>query len=167
MFAINLFILYIYLALSVHPVHVSITNVEYKQEEKKMEISVKVFKADMQLLFIHLDQVNIDFNNLDSIQKNINRISNYFDSHLNIISDSDNKMKFNMLEFEGDWVLFYYDLQVNNLKDEFFIANSIMFDLFYDQKNMLIFSNDNREKGFMFNSESKKQLIKLNELQVL
>ena len=59
-FSINsIFIFLLRLNSLMHPVHVSITNVDYLQNENKVELSIKVFKDDFQLLFVHLYQLNL------------------------------------------------------------------------------------------------------------
>lgn len=150
--------------LFLHPVHVSITNVDYNPNDLKMKISFKVFKQDMQLLFVHLDQVNIDFENLGEVKKNQERINNYFQNHFNIESKSGFEPVFKEAELDNEWIWFYYEVENIDLKKEFKITNTIFLDLYYDQKNMMIFSIEGTEKGYMFNLNKTKQLINLNDL---
>ena len=54
----------LFFVLNMHPVHVSITNMEYFNNEKLLQFSTKIFKDDFQLLFVHLNEINIDFENM-------------------------------------------------------------------------------------------------------
>ncbi len=147
-----------------HPVHVSVTNVDYCPDDLKMEISIKVFKKDMQLLFAHLDQVNIDFEKMEEVEKNQERINSYFQNHFYIDNNDRCELIFKEVELDNEWIWFYYKIENIELKKEFEIANTILLDLYFDQKNMMIFSIEEIEKGYMFNLKKTKQLVSLDGL---
>ena len=148
-----------------HPVHVSITNMDYKPDQNKITLSFKVFRNDFQLLFVHLYQLNIDFDDEENYQKYEGKINDYFTSHFKIM---DNKDKPYYISYQGmkkdeDSMWFYYDVPINKKKDSFTIINTILFDLYFDQKNMFIFNYNNKEKGYMFNLKQSKQIIDFND----
>lgn len=150
--------------LNFHPVHISVTNVDYMPEKEKMEISIKVFKKDLQLLFVHLNQLNIDFDNEESIKENLQRINNYFRNHLDIRCKSDFHMSYKDFRLDNEWIWFYYKVPIDKLGKEIEIRNTILLDLNYNQKNMLIFVSEQKEKGFLFNMKKTSEIIHLDEL---
>ena len=161
---LSFYLLIVYSVLNFHPVHISVTNVDYMPEKEKMEISVKVFKQDMQLLFVHLNQVNIDFDNEKNIKENLHRVNNYFKNHLDIRCESEFNMRYKDLRLDNEWIWFYYEVPIGKMGKEIEIKNTILLDLNFNQKNMLIFAYDQKEKGIIFNIKKTTEIIHVDEL---
>lgn len=163
-FAINsIFILLIGIFNSMHPVHVSITNMDYIAEENKVTLSFKVFEDDIQLLFNHLYQINIDFNNPESLKKYQNKVDEYFSTHFEIRGEQPYTLSFQKIKKENDSIWFYYETKIDANPKNFEIRNTLFLDLYFDQKNMLIFTYNEFEKGYLFNLNQTKQMIILND----
>ena len=43
------------------------------------------------------------------------------------------------------------------------IINTLLFDLYFDQKNMLIYGYNQLEEGYLFNIQQTKHTIELDE----
>ncbi len=157
-------ILLVFLSLftcnAMHPVHLSVTNVEYFNKGKYFEISVRLFLNDLEK---NLDAnnniiLNIGKNNED---KNANiYITNYVANNL-IFTLNGEKIplnKYNLTKKKIEdltiWLTFKirYKPIFNNVK----ITNTLMFDLYPDQKNMLIFTINNNQMAFDFNKNKTK-----------
>jgi len=147
-----------------HPVHVSVTNLDYKPDENKMEISIKVFKKDLQLLFVHLNQIKINFDDPESVNENQKRIDTYFSSHFKIGSSPEFFLIFKDSKLDNEWIWFYYDVKLDKPIKEIEIENTILLDLYFDQKNMLILSMGEKEEGYIFNLKETKQKIDLDDI---
>ena len=147
-----------------HPVHVSVTNLDYKPDENKMEISIKVFKKDLQLLFVHLNQIKINFDDPESVNENQKRIDTYFSSHFKIRSSLEFFLIFKDSKLDNEWIWFYYDVKLDKPIKEIEIENTILLDLYFDQKNMLILSMGEKEEGYIFNLKETKQKIDLDDI---
>ena len=148
----------------IHPVHVSITNMDYVPEKNRIDLSFKLYKNDFQLLFIHLKQLNIDFNKDEEIQKFRNEIDHYFLNHFKISNCVANDLSFIETKSDEESIWFYYTIQLaNNETKSIEITNTILLDLYFDQKNMLIVHYNNQEKGYLFNLKQTKQLISLDD----
>lgn len=165
-FSLNsIFIFLVGLFNMMHPVHVSITNVDYLQNENKVELSIKVFKDDFQLLFVHLYQLNIDF---DNIEKNINsqeKINTYFSNHLKVnIDNKENKeLKYKGVKKNDESIWFLYEIELSAVPNSIEFTNTILLDLYLDQKNMLIFSYNDKEEGYLFNLKRKNYIISFHD----
>jgi hypothetical protein len=148
-----------------HPVHVSITNLDYMPEQNKITLSFKVFQDDFQLLFAHLYQVSINFDDHENYKNYQNRVDEYFSSHFKIIEGEDKK---HLISYKGmkkneESIWFYYETLVDKEIEYLEIVNTILLDLYFDQKNMLILNHNGKEKGYLFNLKQTKQIIKLND----
>ncbi len=146
-----------------HPVHISIINMDYYQEENKITFSLKVFEDDLKLMLVHLYQVNTNGNNEDFIKENIEIINTYIANNLKIKNDSNYKMNLAKHEFDDESILFFYNIELDKKFDRIEIMNTIFLDLYFDQKNMLICNYKNSEKGFLFDLTQTKHILDFNE----
>ena len=149
---INLIYALIFLFNSwMHPIHVSITNMEYIPDQEKIDVSFKIFMDDFQLLFVHLYQKNIDFKSDDNVIDNEILIDNYFKDHFKLLVNRDtciiNKRNYKRNQ---DAIWFFYDVELKQDIESIEIYNSILLDLYFDQKNLLIFKAQEFEKGYQF-----------------
>ena len=146
-----------------HPVHVSVTNMEYFPDRQEIEFSTKIFMDDFQLLFIHLKELNIDFENADSVKKYQSDINSYIDSHLKLtINDTDRVFIPNGFKKNNEAIWLNYKLEINEEIKTIRIINTILLDLYFDQKNLFIFKADDIEKAYQFNIKNREYNIDFN-----
>ena len=148
-----------------HPVHVSITNMDYYYDQDKISLSIKVFKDDLNLLFVHLYQINADFEDEENIKKYQNEIDTYISNHFKITNDTSYQLLHKKIELDEETLLFFYDIHLDKKLDSIEIMNTIFLDLYFDQKNMLICNFDNREKGYLFNLKQTRHTISFNDFE--
>lgn len=146
-----------------HPVHVTITNLDYYPKEHKITLSFKVFESDFQLLFTHLFEQKIDFDDPENIIVNLHKINEYFWETFKIENNPNHSLLFQNIKKEDDSIWFYYEALVDKEIKSFEISNTIFLDLYFDQKNMLIFNYNQNQKGYLFNLNQTKQIIYLND----
>lgn len=165
-FSINsIFIFLAGLFNMMHPVHVSITNADYLQNENKVELSIKVFKDDFQLLFVHQNQINLDVNNIENDLNFQEKINTYFSNNFKIsIDNKENKeLKYKGIKKNDDSIWFLYEIELSTLPNSIEFINTILLDLYPDQKNMLIFSYNDKEEGFLFNLKHRNYIISFHD----
>jgi len=147
-------------ALLMHPIHVSITNMEYFPEKNEIEFSTKVFKNDFHLLFIHLKELNIDFENIDSVNKYQDEINTYMSTHINIeINNEQMRIYSSVFKLNDDAIWLSYRCKIKNEIKSIKIINNLLLDLYYDQKNLLIFKFEDQEYAYQFNLENIEFII--------
>ncbi|MFO7827052.1 MAG: DUF6702 family protein [Bacteroidales bacterium] len=151
------------MSLMMHPVHVSFTNLEYLPDEEKMNVSFKVFTKDFRLLFVHLYEENIRFGEKGNYSQFQDKIDQYFNHHFKIKSENQNfELKNVGIETVDEYTWFYFDIPLNgNLSGELLVKNTVLLDLFLDQKNLLIFKSGDFEDGYQFDIRKKELLIPL------
>lgn len=147
-----------------HPVHVSFTNVEYLQQQNEISVSFQVFTDDFELLFYHLYGEALDLSESDSINQYKEKIDRYFEQHFALRSEErDYKLINNGYKTDEEFTWFYYRIQLNDdIPDKIEIKNTVLFDLFFDQKNLLIFKWEAIEKGHQFDLRNKEISITLH-----
>lgn len=138
-----------------HPIHVSFTNMEYKAEKNMFHISFRIFADD----FTNILEIN---NNKKVNLKSKSRpaddlIDQYIKKHFRLKFDNEPfnpdllKLEYYIyLDEKDEAVQVFYSYKKNKAPSKVHIFNSLLFDLYRDQKNLLIFSCQNTEKALKF-----------------
>ncbi|MBI9053342.1 MAG: hypothetical protein JEY96_05960 [Bacteroidales bacterium] len=156
-------VLIIFLFLWFHPIHVSVTNVEYFPETSELELSTKIFKDDFQLLFVHLNELNIEFENEDSIHKYQDEIDSYIRKNLKvIIHENECKYYFKDYKINDEAIWLSYTMKITDEIESLKIKNTLLLDLYFDQKNLLILKAGDYNDGFQFNLKHKEHIFDVN-----
>lgn len=151
---IILYSLLLFLCVSFsHPIHISLTNIDFDEDENSFVIAVKIFKDDFQTVISK--KYNIEYKvdeELNSQTKTY--VNKYFNEnfifYINNKKVDNNDLSFIKKEtnFEAIWL--YYKL--NNIKDlkNIKLRSSFLDDLYPDQKNLVILNYKDINKGFKF-----------------
>ena len=148
-----------------HPVHVSVTNMDYNAEDVSIESSTKIFKKDFKLLIYHLYAIEVDFETDTISEKNRKLMEDYFLSHFKVKLDNSvsPELTIKNIQIKDEYVWFYCHIDVDEHFNQVEIFNGLLFDLYFDQKNMLIFGYNQSEKGYLFNIQQTNHTINLDE----
>jgi len=140
-----------------HPVHVTLTSVDYIQEDNSFEVFVKLYLDDF---LLDAEQDEDDF--LKEKNKSKEIIENYINKKL-IIKVNDIKLtgKVNNFEVLIDEVKVYMKHETSERPKELLVQNLIMTELYHDQSNFVIIKVDNFEEGFKFTSEITEHVFKI------
>lgn len=146
-------ILGVFLFTLSHPLHVTFTNVEYVDSSQKWEVSVKLFKDDFAgELNKHFGFVTTFNDSIDPGEEKFFR--DYIDEYLMISFngkdldiDSWNYQGRNV-NFEAVWLNFEFSREDDPVIVE--VENRLMFNMFSDQKNLLIFTYKGKQKAYQF-----------------
>jgi len=156
--------LFLFFLLIFHPVHISVTSMEYNEEEKIFLVSFKVFTDDFETNIDRKYGVNLNLGKEDELENADEYFSRYFMESFSFIVNGEELREPVFLEKKMNdiavWLYFKYPVSGN--VEEVGIKNAIMLDMFRDQSNLLIFKYNDFEKGFIFNSEKVKIQFQLN-----
>lgn len=138
-------------SLFLHPVHVSITNMEYKKERQEFEISMRIFKDDLQMVINHNYEANINLTDVTGTLEDVSLLDRYINDSFYIKNANESyKLQLNSHEITGEAVLLSYSCRVPDALSSLEIRNTILMDFYHDQTNLVIFSYTGREKGLRF-----------------
>ncbi len=126
------------MALLLHPMHVSVTDVEFDEKEKSLEIMSRIFIEDLEttmrerLNIPELDIMNPKGQSLDDMMRA------YFTEKFSVRLDK-KQQTINYLGHEKDGDLFVFYIEVTNVKKwrEIEISNTALMETFADQSNMV------------------------------
>lgn len=145
-----------------HPIHVSITNMDIDEQKKEITLSTKIFKDDFRLLFNHLNQIDIDFEDTVSIKINKDLIESYYNKSLKVfINNKIQELRLTDFQTKEDAVWLFGKVEINETIHSIKIRNTVLLDLYFDQKNLLILSLNKKDYAYQFNI--KETEFKINE----
>lgn len=122
-----------------HPLHVSVTEIEHDEKDKALEIMMRLFIDDTEVTMRNVyNQPELDILNPKGGMTVDQMVSPYVDKHFKISLDSKaQKIKFLGHEQDGDVFIFY--LEVENVKKwkTIQIQNDVFTDVHDDQSNLV------------------------------
>lgn len=149
----------VFFSLLVHPLHLSVTNVEFSESRELWEVSVKLFKDDFGDELKRLYGIETDFEGLES-RKDSLAFKDYIRRNLEIeingrkLRSEDWVYEGKKVNFEAVWLNFSFRFEDN--PKAVTLINTLMFSLFNDQKNLLIFTYKDDQKAFQFRHNKPK-----------
>ncbi len=139
-------ILSLAILIFLHPVHVSLTGIEYDKINHIYSVFVKVWSddlnSDIRLLKIGSEQINGDENEI---------YYKYLTDRIILIEDG-KQLKMTLLKSETDGLEHRFSLEASGSRavTNVTVINRIMTRLYDDQANMLLFSFNGLEDGYKF-----------------
>jgi len=131
----------------VHPLFVSVTEINHNAQEKTLEISCKAFTDDLEKAIEKSANVKIDLFNVKDKQAAEKAITDYFRKHLLIKVDG-KALQIELIGFERESEATWSYFQVNNIPSvkKIDITDNILFEVSNDQINLLhVTVNGNRK----------------------
>lgn len=147
-----------------HPVHVSISNIEYVQEAKQFEISIKVFTDDFERAVAQKYGVDLKLGKTGELNGCEQYITGYITDHFDLLlnkESSKSNMVYSHKKMNEEAVWFFYKMKINEEIQTIKVINSIHNDIYRDQTNLLIFKCENIEQGYQLDYDDTEVLIKL------
>jgi hypothetical protein len=155
---------FIFFTAIAHPIHVSIVNLDYLSDSNRIDLSIRLFKDDFQSLINYKYNTFLDFGKRTRMtSKEQQAISDYIRSSLILADQYENEIR---TEFKG-WkvedfsVWLYFCAKTSPGISILQLNNTIMLELFVDQKNLVIARIQGNQKGFEFDKRNKTQRIDL------
>jgi hypothetical protein len=137
-----------------HPVHVSVTSIEYVQEKEMFSVFMKMNYDDFLLDYklSGADTQKTVFAVID--RKAIGEMENYLGKRFCLISDKvDLVGKVYDIKVDGNDLKVRIEHSVKGKPGDIVVKNKIMTELYTDQTNMIIMKVNDYEEGIKLNSE--------------
>ena len=127
-----------FILTSLHPLHVSVTEIEMDHKDKRLEIMMRVFMDDLEVTLREkyktpdLDVLNPKGRTLDQM------MDEYLKQHFKIALDNKAQaMKYLGHEQEGDAFIFYIEVDKVKKWKTIQIQNDIIMEIYDDQSNLV------------------------------
>ena len=127
-----------FILTSLHPLHVSVTEIEMDHKDKRLEIMMRVFMDDLEVTLREkyktpdLDVLNPKGRTLDQM------MDEYLKQHFKIALDNNAQaMKYLGHEQEGEAFIFYIEVDKVKKWKTIQIQNDIIMEIYDDQSNLV------------------------------
>ncbi len=150
-----LIILFIILGLNSHKYYVSTSLFDFNKDSASLQITLKIFKDDFIKLISYKYGLDLE-NKLQRDSRKIkSKISEYLLSNL-VIHFDDKKQGLIYLGYEENDEMFTFYLELENLSSftSVKLQNTILFDLFDEQQNVIHLKKDNKRRSFISRKDS-------------
>lgn len=137
-FSIVSFIQCLFFTTLVHPLHISVTEIEFDEKDKALEIMMRVFVDDLEVTMKdRLKQPELDILSPKGITVD-QMMTEYLNEHFQLSLDTKSqKIKYLGHEREDEAFIFY--IEVSNVKKwkTIQVMNNMMMEVFEDQSNLV------------------------------
>lgn len=130
-----------------HPIHISVIEINHNASDKTLEIMCKIFTDDFERTLAKKYNAKVDLINPPDKAAMDSLVKKYLNSHLHIKANG-RPVSFSYLGFEHEVEAVYSYIEVLNVPsvNRFDVTTDIMYDTFDDQMNILhVIVNGNRK----------------------
>ena len=155
------------LQASAHPLHLTFTNLEFKTQNNRWEITIKVFSDDFASNLRMATGTDLQIDNKSKGADVEIVLGTWLENRFRIWFDS-RPIEFKTWKFGGvkvkedaTWLTYSFNapLPVSEIK----INNTLLLDLYSDQKNLFVLVMGQTQSAFEFKNKNQETIIKLNK----
>lgn len=146
-----------------HPFHVSITELIYKEESKSVQIMHKVFVDDFEQTLNKNYKVNLDILVMENTSSIDSMVEDYLQRNFSVeIDGKKQEVVYLGSELEDNVLWCYQEIYKVRKPEVFTVTNSIMFDEFDDQSNLVHTTVNTQLKTMRLMGRNKTDVVKFN-----
>jgi len=144
----------------VHPLHVSVTEINHNSTDKTLEISCKLFTDDFEKVLAQNYKTKVDLINPVDRPAMEKLVNDFIQKHLAIRSDG-KPVQLSYLGYERDNDVIYSYFQADNIGSakKLEIINNILHELFTDQINMMHIVVGGKRKSVKLDFPEKEAVV--------
>lgn len=153
-------VFFVLTSATMHKFYVSVTQVEYVQEQQSVQIISRIFIDDLELALQNRYNKDIKLTEEKESENANVIIEKYFKQKLKIsLNGKETTYKFLGKKYENDILYFYFEIEhVKDVK-QFQITNQILFDALSDQQNIVKIKAKSEHKNYILTVDNDKALL--------
>lgn len=140
---------------AMHPIHVTVTNIDFNSKQKAFDISMKLFLDDFQGVILKNSKVDLNLGKQAALENADDYIEEYISDNLKITLNenklSQNKLKFVRKEINEGALWLYFSYQISGKIESIKIENNLLNDYYPDMTNLVIIKYNELESGYTLN----------------
>ena len=146
-----------------HKYYISVTQINYIEESKSVQITSRIFIDDFENLLRERYDENITLAGEEELQTTNLYIERYLSEKLKItINGEDANFSFIGKEYDVDIMKCYLEIEGVNSIESMEIKNKVLFDLYEDQQNIVKTKINSKQKSFILISQNDKAVLNFN-----
>ncbi|WP_027393695.1 DUF6702 family protein [Aquimarina latercula] len=149
---------------ALHKFYVSVTQIEYKEEEKSLQIISRIFVDDIEEVLRKRYDETIELVSNEQEEKVDQYLTTYLKQKLSITVNGE-EVFFNFIgkEYDNDLVLCYLEVEnVESLKT-IVVSNQVLMHFFDDQQNIIHVKKQEKRKSLILEKEKDQGMLKFSE----
>ena len=152
-----LLILFLFVGLSsfgVHKFYVSIYQVDFVPEKKRIEITARIFMDDLNIALEREFKIKTQVGEKSETPEDLVFLQKYLKKHLRISADGkEQNVQFLSKEIDNNVVIVY--LKINEIKkfSSIKIVNSALLEIYSDQQNIMQTNFYNNKRNYIFTGD--------------
>ncbi len=144
-----------------HPLHVSTTEMNFNAKEKSIEISCRIFTDDFERILAKNYKTKTDLSKAELHKAMDVLIKKYVETNLKIVLNGQPaKLSYVGFEIDQEATNVYLEIEKVSAIQSLSVTNSLLYDLFDDQMNILHVENKGVRKSARNNYPATKLEVK-------
>ncbi len=140
-----------------HPVHLSVTSIEYNAENLEFRVAFKIFYDDFESIIGSKYGVVLNLGGADELENGPEYFSKYINENFKLrAGESDLFPEFQYKKIVEYSIWLYYIYKCDSPPENIGINNGLMMDLFSDQTNLVLIKIGDFEKGYSLRRGKEK-----------
>ena len=149
------------LSFNLHKHYVSLTQIEFNEEKKAVQITMRCFLDDIEEAVESRTGEKLELASKNEHEKAASYLESYVKNKFNL-SINGEEMEYNYLgkEYENNEVFFYLELEnISNIKT-ISVQNSILLEAFEEQQNIVKLNINGIDKTLILVKANDKEMLK-------
>lgn len=150
------------MAFTLHKYYISLTQIDYKAQEKNLQITMRLFTDDVEKTLNANFKKDFKLDTPQELATTNQLITYYLNNHFKVIVNGKPlNIKFLGKEYENDLVYFYIEINDVATIKSIEIENTILMDEFEEQQNIIKLNIGKVLKTMILVRSNDKDLLKL------
>lgn len=148
------------LSVNTHKFYVSVTEVDYIQEKKSVQIITRIFIDDLENALRHRYKEGLTFDPKNEPQEVDVYVQRYLKDKMSIIiNGKPANVHFLGKEYDNDILFCYLEVTEVNAVNSFQISNKLLFESFDDQQNIIKLNINDKKKSFILIAQNDNAVL--------
>lgn len=148
---------------ALHPFHVSIAEMEFDAETKKLEVALRVWPIDLEKVLRLKSKEAVDLDKTENIDE---LIAAYLQESFLVQKEDSDPIKIEWVgkEIDAKHAWLYFEIPVDGPMD-LLISNRVCFEAEPDQENTILFRHDSKRLSLRFTHDHPQAKLDLQKLR--
>lgn len=152
------FLVIVFSGNTMHPIHVTITNIDFNAKEKAFDVSIKLFPDDFEGIILKKYNVVLNLGKPNEKKDADKFIEEYVRNNFSILLNDDKfanrKLKMIKREMNGGSLWLYFTYSLSKKIETIQVVNSLLNDYYSDMTNLVILKLNENETGYSLNKNT-------------
>ncbi len=147
-----------------HPVHISLLNIDMEPDTGNMKIVFKFFSDDFERIIFQRYNVQLSITQKIDPGEKIGAVNRYIDDSFEMTINGNiiNNLEYTGNEMDELAIWLYYQYNYRGKIKSVSLKNEVMMDLFDDQTNLVIITYHDKQNGYRLNNKRRNIEFSIN-----